>query len=145
MKALKDTVAAVKIAKRMLQALNKNLASTHDEYMRGAIARGAFEYTLQRYDNAFFAINSINHKTELFNEELRKDTSPEWIDKLDENIGYCLSWMCHDLRAYADIDLKNDKRKRERCLANIKKIEDHLSNIGFTETNPFFHIKTKPK
>ena len=55
------------------------------------------------------------------------------------------SILKHVLRAYAEIDLKKDKRKRERLLNNIKKIEDHLEKIGFTETSPFFHIKIKPK
>ena len=145
MKAQKDTIEAVKIAKKLIPALNKNLDSTHKEYMSGELNRGAYEYVLSRHGNACAAIGCISLKTGLFDENLREHISKKWIDKLDENIGYCLSWMCHDLRAYASIDLNNDKAKKENLLNDIKKIEEHLEKIGFTETNPFFHLKTKPK
>ncbi len=154
MKLSDNTIQMLIVAQRLFPFLDRNLASANKEYMDGQIAKGAFNYALSRHGNAAFAIGCVNLETGEVDEKAFRDNKIP--DGLEDEIGGIISMMCMDLRTYAQIDLELGKQadqkkeikiaaQRKECLDGVDEIDAFLVKLGFTDVNPIFKIRVKPK
>ncbi len=137
MKISKEICSVIKALQPLMPSLDKNLAMTYHLYMEGHLAKGAYQYILQRHGNYFALANGFDLDTgEMISETINEKVT-------EENILGIASWAYSDLCVHIKDDLKvkdgmsddekiSSKEEQERVTKLHENLLSELQNNGYT-------------
>lgn len=143
MKVSREVIKLLRVTKKLLPNLDKNLHITHSLYMEGKLAKGAFDYMLSRHDNAYLACNIINLRNGDINPEVSGEIKTDDIEMFEKRLINIATWVLKDLSVHVKEDLNSPKQAKEKLRVEdlLNELDSALNEMGYTEIHPLFKIK----